>query len=177
LQFSVSYALKSYSHLDEGELVSTHLQEDIENTLALFKNQIRQGIEVFREYQDHLPAILCYADSLNQVWTNLIHNAIQSMKNKGVLQIRLKLWGKNHLAVEIEDNGPGIPLEIQSRIYEPYFTTKAKGEGTGMGLTISQKIIERHQGTLELLYSQVGKTCFRICLPLNTSLKQKEKNE
>ncbi|MFQ3584917.1 MAG: ATP-binding protein [Cyanobacteriota bacterium] len=121
-------------------------------------------MEVIRDFQP-LPEILCYPDELNQVWTNLIHNAIQAMEGKGQLQVRAYPQG-SEAVVEIIDSGPGIPAELRERIFEPFFTTKPAGEGSGLGLDIVRRILDKHQGRIEV-ESQPGRTCFRILLPLS----------
>ena len=111
-----------------------------------------------------IPQILCYPDELNQVWTNLIHNALQAMDFKGCLEIGASL-NENWVVIQFSDNGPGIPEEIKNRIFDPFFTTKPMGEGSGLGLDISKKIIEKHQGyfTVE---SEPGKTMFSVSIPI-----------
>lgn len=157
-------ALKHYSHLDEEELITTNLQEDLDNTLIILRNQLKRGIKVHKEY-DEIPLFTCYADQLNQVWTNLIVNSIQAMRGEGEIYLRLKKLNDSEIAVEVEDTGPGIPEELLPKIFEPYFTTKAKGEGIGMGLSICQEIVEKHKGHIEVNSSESGKTCFRVVLP------------
>ena len=167
-------ALKSYSHLDTHTLSETDLQEDINNTLIILHNKIKRAITVHKEFED-IPKIKCYPDMLNQVWTNLIHNAIQSMKGEGIITLRLKRHNKKKICVEVEDNGPGIPDEIRDKIFEPYFTTRMKGEGTGLGLSISQDIIEEHKGSIEV-ESVPGKTCFKVLLPIAADMKNQLKD-
>lgn len=159
-------SLKLYSRSEHDEIGITKLEEDIQTTLTILNNRIKHGITVVKEF-DPIPEVRCHADQLNQVWTNLINNAIESMKGKGQIIIRIKQHNENSVRVEIEDNGPGIPLELQSKIFDPYFTTKPKGEGTGLGLSISQDIIDKHQGVL-LFESAPGKTLFKVILPLET---------
>ncbi len=119
-----------------------------------------------RNYEPHLPLIWCYPDELNQVWTNLIHNAIQAMDYQGILEIAIQKQTKN-LAISFTDNGPGINPEIMTKIFQPFFTTKPAGEGTGLGLDIVRKIIEKHSGKIQL-ESQPGNTTFCVFLPLET---------
>jgi signal transduction histidine kinase len=121
-------------------------------------------VTIKREYSPNLPRIEAYASELNQVWTNIIDNAVDAMNRKG--EIKIKTYEEDrHVIVEIADNGPGIPKDIQSRIFEPFFTTKAPGQGTGLGLHISHDIIaNRHHGQL-LVESKPGETTFRIILP------------
>lgn len=167
-------ALKSYSHLDSGKITTTNLRNDLENTLIILNNKIKRAITVIREYQP-VPAISGYADQLNQVWTNIIHNAIQAMRGDGNLTVCLYSLNQNEVTVEIKDTGPGIPAEILSDIFTPHFTTKEKGEGSGLGLAISDKIVRSHKGRIEV-DSKPGKTCFRVILPVDNdaSVKARE---
>ncbi|MGQ4647969.1 response regulator [Lyngbya aestuarii] len=168
----VVFALKSYARYDQsGAKTLAIVTEGIETVLTLYHNHIKQGIELLRDYEQ-LPPILCYPDELNQVWTNLIHNAIQAMNNQGQLDIKVyaEVSGDGSLTdkflvVSITDNGCGIPAEIQPRIFEPFFTTKNPGEGSGLGLDISKKIIDKHQGKIEVK-SKPGRTTFRVYLPI-----------
>jgi signal transduction histidine kinase len=157
-------ALKSYSHIDTDKLSFTSLEEDLNNTLIILHNKIKRAITIEKDFDD-IPKVRCYPDMLNQVWTNLIHNAIQSMKGEGVIKLRLKQRDKDTLFVEVTDNGPGIPEEIQKKIFEPYFTTRAKGEGTGLGLSITREIVSEHNGHIEF-ESEPGRTTFRVIIPI-----------
>lgn len=158
-------SMKSYSYLDQGIQQEVDIHQGIEDTLGLFSYKFKAGIEVQRHYDQQLSKLLAYGSELNQVWTNLIDNAIDAMDGKGVLEIRTQRV-VNLARIEIIDNGPGIPPEIQSRLYEPFFTTKPVGKGSGLGLETVRRIVEnRHQGTIAF-ESQPGRTCFTICLPL-----------
>ncbi|UCH14037.1 MAG: PAS domain S-box protein [Bacteroidales bacterium] len=161
----VVFALKKYVHKDvAGEKVPTDIIDGIETVLTLYHNQLKQGIDVVKNY-DELPKVSCYEDEMNQVWTNLIHNAIQAMDYKGVLSISTKNKG-DHVFISFADNGSGIEKDIQEKIFEPFFTTKKQGEGSGMGLDIVKKIIEKHDGKITFK-SEIGKgTEFNIYLPL-----------
>lgn len=162
----VVFALKNYARYDAtGEKSIAKLTDGIETVLTLYQNQIKQGVEVIRNYQDNLPAILCYPDELNQVWTNLIHNGLQAMELRGVLTIDVRQEDDN-LQVRIIDSGKGIPPEVMPRIFQPFFTTKPPGEGSGLGLDIVKKIIDKHQGEIEV-ESIPGKTTFTVSLPMN----------
>ncbi|MBF0237142.1 MAG: hypothetical protein HQM12_05495 [SAR324 cluster bacterium] len=168
-------AFKHHARVDSVQLVETSLQSDLEETLVLLHNKLKRGVTVHRELAD-LPPYRCYADQLNQVWMNLINNAIQAMGGKGELWVRTRRvndpMGSCWNVVEIEDNGPGIPPEVLPRIFEAFFTTKAKGEGTGLGLSIVKDIVEKnHQGMIEV-ESVPGKTCFRVLLPLDLQKSQ-----
>ncbi|WP_082288974.1 sensor histidine kinase [Leptospira noguchii] len=158
-------ALKSYSHLDQSKTFSSsNIIEGMETTLIILNNQIKYGIEVIKNFQE-IPLVICNPDELNQVWTNLIQNSIQALKGKGKIEISVFPWN-GYVVVEIEDNGPGIPIKIQDRIWDPFFTTKDQGEGTGLGLGIVKGIVEKHKGKITL-NSNPGKTVFRVELPIN----------
>jgi len=161
----VVFALKTYARYDSsGQKVLSKIGEGIETVLTLYHNQIKQGVEVVRNYDESLPAILCYPDDLNQVWTNLIHNALQAMNNRGTIAIEVTRED-DRVRIDLTDSGPGIPAEIQPKIFEPFFTTKPPGEGSGLGLDIVKKIIVKHEGTIEV-DSVPGKTTFTVCLPI-----------
>jgi signal transduction histidine kinase len=147
----------------------------MDNTLIILNNKIKRAVVVHKEYGE-MPALFCYADQLNQVWTNMVHNSIQAMRGEGEIFLRLGHdEASKSIFVEIEDSGPGIPPELHEKIFEPYFTTKPKGEGTGIGLSISKEIMERHRGSITLK-SQPGKTCFRILLPVENHLSEERKS-
>jgi signal transduction histidine kinase len=149
-------SMKSYSHLDRGVQQSIDIHEGIEDTLRLFAFKLKQGIEIRRNYDRTIPPIFAYGSELNQVWTNLIDNAIDAMDSKGALSIETAYLG-DRLEVHITDTGAGIPDETRSRsvgnaqshIFEAFFTTKAVGKGTGLGLELARSIVEnRHRGSL-----------------------------
>ena len=161
----IVFALKSYTRYDSsGEKQLVKITDSIETVLELYHNYLKNGVEVICHYQD-IPEILCYGDELVQVWTNLIHNAIQAMNGKGKIEIEMAVENKN-IVVEITDSGAGIPSQIQDKIFEPFFTTKPPGEGSGLGLEIVKKIIDKHQGKIDF-ESQPGKTTFQVKLPIN----------
>ncbi len=161
----VVFALKTYSRYDStGQKVHAKITEGIETILTLYQNQIKHGVEVIRNYQADLPTVWCYPDELNQVWTNLIDNALQAMKNKGTLKIDVKQQD-NQMQISISDSGKGIPPEIIPKIFEPFFSTKPAGEGSGLGLDIVKKIIDKHQGKIEV-DSVPSKTIFIVSIPL-----------
>jgi signal transduction histidine kinase len=159
-------ALKSYSHLDQAKIEPADLEEGIENTLTLLHHELKYGIRIVRRF-GHLPKIPVYVDELNQVWTNLIHNAVQALSGKGEIVLETEVAEAEGVArVRVIDNGPGIPHEILPRIFEPFFTTKAKGEGTGLGLGIVSKILEKHGGRVDV-ESAPGRTAMTVVLPLS----------
>ena len=157
-------ALKSYSYLDQAPMQAVDLKAGIEDTLLILASRLRGGISLRREYAD-LPPIQAYGSELNQVWTNILDNAIDAMDGKGELTIRTRREG-NWAIVEIEDNGPGIPTEIQGKVFDAFFTTKPVGKGTGLGLNISYNIIVyKHRGDIKLV-SKPGQTRFSVYLPI-----------
>jgi two-component system NtrC family sensor kinase len=159
-------ALKRYSRLDEAPLERVDVHAGIEDTLVILSHQLKygeNGVNVKRSFGS-LPPITAYVGELNQVWTNLIHNAIQAMDGRGEILIETSVRNSD-VEVAIQDNGPGIPAEVSSRIFEPFFTTKAKGEGTGLGLSICARIVEKHGGTIRV-ESQPGRTRFEVRLPI-----------
>lgn len=158
------FALKNFARFDKsGQKVQANLTEGIETVLTLYQNQFKQGVEAVRNYAE-LPPVWCYPDELNQVWTNLVHNALYAMNNKGTLTIAIQAQ-ENQAIVSITDTGKGIPDDIQPQIFEAFFTTKPAGEGSGLGLDIVKKIIDKHDGRIEV-ESQPGKTTFTVFLPL-----------
>ena len=159
------HSMKSYSHLDRGAQQWVDIHQGLEDTIKLFSFKLKHGVEIQRCYGENLPQILAYGSELNQVWTNLIDNAIDGMNEKGILKITTSHF-ENSLKVEITDSGSGIPEDVQSRIFEPFFTTKGVGKGSGLGLDAVRRIVEnRHKGAL-YLESKPGKTTFKICLPI-----------
>ncbi|MGK7949295.1 MAG: ATP-binding protein [Xenococcaceae cyanobacterium] len=161
----VVFALKNYARYDPtGEKQQVDITEGIEIVLDLYHNQLKHGIEVIRDYAS-LPLIFCYPDELIQVWTNLVHNAIQAMNGKGKLEISVK-QENDRVIVRITDSGSGIPPELKEKIFEPFFTTKPMGEGSGLGLDISRKIIDKHHGQIEV-DSVPGRTTFKVSLSVN----------
>ncbi|MDZ7958790.1 MAG: ATP-binding protein [Aulosira sp. DedQUE10] len=158
-------SVKSYAHINPVQQHQVDVHEGIENTLTMLGHKLKGGIVVTREYNQNLPAITTYGSELNQVWTNLLDNAIDALEGKG------KIWictsqNNDYVLVEIADNGPGIPPEIQTRIFEPFFTTKGVGQGSGLGLDIVHNlIVDKHHGQINL-HSQPGDTRFQIFLPI-----------
>ena len=160
------FALKTYARYDTAADTKTPAQitEGIDTVLTLYQNQLNQGVEVIRNYEDALPEILCYPDELNQVWTNLIYNAMQAMNNRGVLMIEVTQQ-ETAIQVGVTDNGEGIPPTATAHIFDPFFTTKPIGEGSGLGLHIVKRIVEKHGGKITVA-SIPGNTCFTVFLPI-----------
>jgi signal transduction histidine kinase len=158
-------AARQYSQLDRAPYQVVDVHELLDSTLMMLSGKIPPGVTIVRDYDTALPAIPAYAAELNQVWTNLIDNAVSAMNGTGTLTVRTAL-DRDQLLVELGDTGPGVPAEIRERIFEPFFTTKAVGEGTGLGLDISWRIIvNKHHGDLRV-ESVPGDTRFRVRLPL-----------
>lgn len=161
-------AVKSYSYMDQAPLQEVDIHKGIESTLTILQYKIRKAdITISREYDSNLPHINAYGNELNQVWTNLIDNAIDGIGEHGTISIRTKNEGNDHILVEIADNGSqGIPENIKSRIFEPFFTTKELDKGTGLGLSINHRIVtETHRGDIRV-YSFPGETRFQVRLPI-----------
>ncbi len=141
------------------------VHEGLDNTLLVLGHKLKSGISVRKEYAPNLPSIQANGSELNQVWTNIFDNAADALEGQGEVTIRTRQDGE-WVVIEIEDDGPGIPAEIQSRIFEPFFTTKPSGLGIGLGLDISHNIIvQKHQGDIRVL-SEPGKTRFQVWLPV-----------
>jgi signal transduction histidine kinase len=158
-------ALKTYSHLDQqATRTEADLHEGIETTLVLLHHALRD-IVVLRHY-GNLPRVPVYVDELNQVWTNLISNAQQALKGKGTIAVETAVEdGDGAAVVRVIDDGPGVAPELLPRIFEPFFTTKPKGEGTGLGLGIARRIVEKHGGEIRC-ESRPGRTVFEVRLPI-----------
>jgi signal transduction histidine kinase len=158
-------ALKSYSYLDQAPIQRVDIHEGLNDTMVMLRSKLKEGITVRREYDADLPSIQAFGTELNQVWTNIIDNAVSAMNGTGDLVVRTyknEPWA----VVEISDTGPGIPEEIQASVFDPFFTTKPPGEGTGLGLNISHNIVvQKHKGRIEVR-SKPGETCFAVRLPL-----------
>jgi len=161
-------AVKSYSFMDQSPMQEVDIHEGIESTLTMLGHKLK-NVTLIRAYDRSVPRIMAYGSELNQVWTNLIDNAIHAVNGTGKVCIGTCLED-NQLVVEIVDNGPGgIPPDVQARLFEPFFTTKAVGTGTGLGLIISNRIVgDRHGGEIEF-ESQPGETRFKVRLPVTRS--------
>jgi signal transduction histidine kinase len=158
-------AVKDYTWMDRAAVQEVDVHDGLESTLTMLRNKLKQGVEVQRDYDRDLPRVRVYPGELNQVWTNLIDNAVDAMDGHGTLRITTGRDGPL-LLVEVRDSGPGIPATVQPRIFEPFFTTKDVGQGTGLGLDISYRIVhDRHHGSLTVT-STPGDTRFQVRIPL-----------
>jgi signal transduction histidine kinase len=158
-------AVRSYSQLDRASMQQIDVADGLESTLVMLGHKLRDGVTVVREYGADVPRITAYAGELNQVWTNLIDNAIDAMDGAGTLRLATRAEG-DHVVVEIGDTGPGMPPEVAARAFEPFYTTKDVGKGIGLGLDIARRIVvERHGGTVAI-DSRPGETVLRVRLPI-----------
>jgi signal transduction histidine kinase len=161
-------AIKEYSYMDQAPEREVDIHQGIENTLTMLNHRIKHGVQVQRDYDREVPLICAHGGELNQVWTNLITNALDAMQevaeDRRVLRIRTARNGEFAL-VEVFDTGTGIAPEVRDRIFEPFFTTKKQGEGTGLGLDIVFRIVNKHHGEIRF-ESAPGRTCFQVRLPL-----------
>jgi signal transduction histidine kinase len=157
-------AIKEYSYMDKAAMQEIDLHQGLENTLTILHHRLKGGIKVAREYGENIPRICAFGGELNQIWTNLMANAIEAMQGKGEMQVRT-VRELDRVLVEIRDNGPGIAPEVLSHIFEPFFTTKEVGEGTGLGLDTVCRIVRNHHGEIRVS-SNPGDTRFQVYLPI-----------
>ena len=157
-------AIKEYTHMDQSPVQNVDVIKSLETTLTILNHKLKQGVVVQRDYQRVPLLVNSFGSELNQVWTNIIDNAIDSMHGKGELRVRT-YRDDGCVVVEIADNGPGIPDEVLPHIFEPFFTTKGVGEGTGLGLDTVQRIVKKHRGNIQV-NSKPGDTRFQVWLPL-----------
>jgi signal transduction histidine kinase len=150
--------------MDQASMQEVDLAKSLDTTLTIMHHKLKRTISVTRDYSPDVPKVLAYGSELNQVWTNLIDNAADVMKDGGKLGVRLAR-DNDYVLVEISDNGPGIPAEIQNKIFEPFFTTKGVGEGTGLGLDIAYRIIRKIKGLITVK-SVPGDTRFEVRIPI-----------
>jgi signal transduction histidine kinase len=158
------HAIKEYTYMDQAAIQNVDVVKSLENTLTILNHKLKQGIAVQRDYQKVPLLVNSFGSELNQVWTNIIDNAIDAMHGKGELRVRT-YRDDGCVVVEIGDNGPGIPADVQPHIFEPFFTTKRVGEGTGLGLDTVQRIVKKHRGNIQVT-SKPGDTCFQVWLPV-----------
>jgi len=157
-------AIKEYSYMDQGAVQEVDVTRSLENTLTIMNHKLKHGITVVRKYDSNLPKVMAYGSELSQVWTNLIDNAADAMKGSGKLSIRTAR-DTEYILVEIADDGPGIPTEVQPHIFEPFFTTKDVGQGTGLGLDIVYRIVKKINGEISI-QSIPGDTRFTVRIPI-----------
>jgi len=160
-------AIKEYTHMDQAPVQNVDVVRSLETTLTILNHKLKRGVTVRRDYHSVPLLVNSFGSELNQVWTNIIDNAIDAMHGTGELRIRT-YRDDGCAVVEIGDNGPGIPEAVQPHIFEPFFTTKGVGEGTGLGLDTVQRIVKKHRGNIQLT-SKPGDTRFQVWLPLVTS--------
>jgi signal transduction histidine kinase len=161
-------AIKEYTHMDQAPVQNVDIVKSLETTLTILNHKLKQGVVVQRDYLRVPLLVNSFGSELNQVWTNIIDNAIDAMHGKG--ELRVRTYRDDRCAVvEIGDNGPGISQEVQPNIFEPFFTTKGVGEGTGLGLDTVQRIVKKHQGSIQVS-SKPGDTRFQVWLPMAESL-------
>jgi signal transduction histidine kinase len=159
-------SVKQYTQMDRAPLQTFDIHEGLDATLTMLGHKLGDGIDVVRDYDRSLPHVAAFPGELNQVWTNLIDNAIDAMNGHGTLTVRTRPAVDDRLAVEIGDTGPGVPDDVRNRIFEPFFTTKAIGKGTGLGLDIAWRIVVgRHRGDLRV-ESMPGDTRFEVVIPV-----------
>ena len=158
-------AVRSYSQMDRSAKQPTDIVAGLDSTLLILSHRLRDGVIVSRDYRGPIPPIDAYAGELNQVWTNLIDNAIDAMDGQGTLRLGVRVE-EQHIHIEVTDSGPGMPAEVVDRVFDPFFTTKEVGKGTGLGLDIARRIVvDRHGGGIDV-ESQPGRTVVRVRLPL-----------
>jgi signal transduction histidine kinase len=157
-------AIKQYTFMDQAPVQNVDIVKSLETTLTILNHKLKRGVSVQRDYQPVPLLVDSFGSELNQVWTNLIDNAIDAMSGKGELRVRT-YRDDGCVVVEIGDNGPGIPPEVRTHIFEPFFTTKGVGEGTGLGLDTVQRIVRKHRGNIQI-NSKPGDTRFQVWLPL-----------
>jgi len=157
-------AIKEYTYMDQAPVHNVDVVKSLETTLTILNHKLKRGVTVQRDYQSDPLQVNSFGSELNQVWTNIIDNAIDAMSGKGELRVRT-YRDDGCAVVEIGDNGPGISPEVKSRIFEPFFTTKGVGEGTGLGLDTVQRIVKKHKGSIQVT-SAPGDTRFQVWLPL-----------
>ena len=157
-------AIKEYTFMDQAPIQNVDVVKTLETTLTILNHKLKKGVTVHRDYGSVPLLVNSFGSELNQIWTNLIDNAIDAMGGKGELRLRA-YRDDDCVVVEIRDNGPGIPEEVEPHIFEPFFTTKAVGEGTGLGLDTVQRIVKKHRGSIQVR-SKPGDTCFQVLLPI-----------
>jgi signal transduction histidine kinase len=169
--FDLISAIKDYSYMDQAPIQEVDLEQSLDSTLSMFSSKL-EHVKLERDYSPELPCISAYGSELNLVWTELIQNALEAMAAgqadgmpHGTLRVRTVSLGSGMVSVEVWNSGPEIPQEIQSRIFEPFYTTKAPGQGLGLGLDTVNRIVQMHSGVINV-QSVPGSTCFQVRLPV-----------
>src|SRR5271156_217991 len=162
--FEIVDAIKDYSYMDQAPIQDVNLAQSLDNTLVILGSRL-QHVTIEREYDPSLPAIRAFGSELNQVWTALIENALDAMRDRGTLKLTTKLTGRM-VVVEVWDSGPGFDPALKSRIFEPFFTTKPIGSGLGLGLDLVQRVVSKHFGSVAV-ESRPSATCFQVRIPLD----------
>jgi signal transduction histidine kinase len=159
-------AIKTYTHMDKAASREVDVHAGLNSTLIMLGHKLKKGnVEVVRDYEKNLPRVCGHAGELNQVWTNLLDNAIDAVEGHGRITVRTASEN-GRVLVEVADDGPGIPKDVKDRIFEPFYTTKDVGKGTGLGLDISYRVVvEDHKGDIRVL-SEPGDTRFQVRLPI-----------
>jgi signal transduction histidine kinase len=156
--------MRSYSQMDRASVQQINVTDGLESTLVMLGHKLRDGVTVVRDYGADVPWIEAYPGELNQVWTNLIDNAIDAMGGAGTIRLTTRAEGDD-VVIEVGDTGPGMPPQVAARAFDAFYTTKAVGKGTGLGLDIARRIVvERHGGTITI-DSQPGETVLRVRIP------------
>jgi len=164
-------AIKEYTFMDQAPVQNVDIVKSLETTLTILNHKIKHGVSVHRDYQPVPLMVDSFGSELNQVWTNIIDNAIDAMGGKGELRVRT-YREDGCVVIEIGDNGPGISPDVEPHIFEPFFTTKGVGQGTGLGLDTVQRIVKKHRGSVQVV-SKPGDTRFQILLPVAEAQMQK----
>jgi signal transduction histidine kinase len=167
-------AVKSYTYLDQAPVQRIDVRKGLDDTLVILRSKLRAGVDVTRYYAPDLPEIEGYGSELNQVWTNLIDNAVDAMDGRGAIDVHADPTDEGGVQVRICDTGPGIPADVLPRLFEPFFTTKAPGVGTGLGLHITHAAVSRHGGRIEVESADGKGTCFIVTLPPTVAVPQAE---
>jgi signal transduction histidine kinase len=157
-------AIKEYTYMDQAPVQNVDIVKSLETTLTILNHKLKRGVTVVRDYERIPLLVNSFGSELNQVWTNIVDNAIDAMKGNGELRVRT-YREDNCVIVEIADNGPGISPEVKAHMFEPFFTTKGVGDGTGLGLDTVQRIVRKHRGHIQV-NSKPGDTRFQVYLPL-----------
>jgi signal transduction histidine kinase len=164
-------ALKGYSYLDQAPIQAVDIHEGLDSTLVILRSKLTPEITVQRDYCENLPRIQAFGSQLNQVWTNLIDNAIDAVDGHGRVTLRTS-YDDEWVIVEVEDDGPGIPDEALPHLFDPFYTTKPPGSGTGLGLNISHNIVvQKHGGRIDV-DSRPGRTRFTVRIPIDCSPRE-----